>query len=275
MSDTFFMKQLRLDGKVVLVTGATGILGRCFCDGFAEMGANVVVVDLDREMVRECSTELSQKHGIDCMGISCDVSSVSSVQEMVSAAVSKFGRIDVLHNNAATKGTSLKDFFADFESYSLETWRQIMSVNLDGMFIVAQQVGKQMTAQGHGGSIIQMSSIYGLVAPDQRIYEKSFYLGESINTPAVYSTSKAAVLGLTRYLATYWSSHNIRVNCIAPGGVESGQNLEFLSRYSFRVPLGRMAKAEEIVGMALFLASDASSYVTGQTIAVDGGWTCW
>ena len=150
-----------------------------------------------------------------------------------------------------------------------------MAVNLDGMFLVAQAVGKQMVAQGRGGSIIQTASIYGVMAPDHRIYEGSFYLGHQINTPAVYAASKAAVIGLTKYLATYWADKGIRVNTLTPGGTESGQNDEFIRRYSARIPLNRMANAHEMVGALLYLAADASSYVTGQNIIVDGGLDAW
>jgi NAD(P)-dependent dehydrogenase (short-subunit alcohol dehydrogenase family) len=143
------------------------------------------------------------------------------------------------------------------------------------MFLMAQAVGKQMVIQGKGGSIIQTASIYGVMGPDHRIYEGSFYLGREINTPAVYSASKAGVIGLTRHLATYWADKGIRVNTLTPGGTESGQNDEFKKRYSARIPLGRMANAYEMVGALLYLASDASSYVTGQNIIIDGGLNAW
>jgi NAD(P)-dependent dehydrogenase (short-subunit alcohol dehydrogenase family) len=150
-----------------------------------------------------------------------------------------------------------------------------MSVNIDGMFLMAQAVGRHMVARGGGGAVIQTASIYGLVGPDARIYEGSDYLGGAINTPAVYAASKAAVVGLTRWLATHWAQQGIRVNCLVPGGVSSGQNSTFSERYSERVPMGRMARADEMVPALLYLASDASSYVTGQVLAVDGGWTAW
>ena len=150
-----------------------------------------------------------------------------------------------------------------------------MSVNMDGMFLVAQAVGNQMVHQGTGGSIIQTSSIYGILASDKRIYEGSYYLGRQIGNPAVYSASKAGVVGLTKYLAAYWADKGIRVNTLTPGGVESGQNDTFKGRYSARVPLGRMAQGEEMVGALIYLASDASSYVTGQNLVVDGGLSVW
>jgi NAD(P)-dependent dehydrogenase (short-subunit alcohol dehydrogenase family) len=149
-----------------------------------------------------------------------------------------------------------------------------MAVNLDGMFNVAQVFGAQMAERSYG-SIVQTASIYGLMGPDQRIYEGSEYLGRAINTPAVYTASKAGVIGLTKHLATYWAARGVRVNTLTPGGVESGQNDTFKQRYGARVPLGRMARADEMVGAMLFLVSDAASYVTGQNIAVDGGLSAW
>jgi NAD(P)-dependent dehydrogenase (short-subunit alcohol dehydrogenase family) len=194
---------------------------------------------------------------------------------MLKKTIDEFGEINILHNNAAGKSKNLDAFFAPFEEYSLEQWREIMAVNIDGMFLVAQAVGKQMVEQGNGGSIIQTASIYGVMAPDQRIYKESFYMGRQINTPAVYAASKAAVIGLTKYLATYWADKGIRVNTITPGGVESGQNEEFKRNYAARIPLGRMADRNEMVGALIYLASDASSYVTGHNLIVDGGLQAW
>jgi NAD(P)-dependent dehydrogenase (short-subunit alcohol dehydrogenase family) len=203
------------------------------------------------------------------------VSDPESVKQLTKDVTETFGAIDILLNNAASKSRDLDAFFAPFEKYSLAQWRDIMAVNIDGMFLVAQAVGKQMAESGRGGSIIQTSSIYGIMASDKRIYEGSFYLGRQISNPAVYSASKAAVVGLTRYLAAYWADKGIRVNALVPGGVESGQNEIFKQKYSARVPMNRMAHPQEMVGAVLWLASDASSYVTGQSIAVDGGLSAW
>jgi NAD(P)-dependent dehydrogenase (short-subunit alcohol dehydrogenase family) len=257
------------------VTGGAGILGRKFCAGLAEHGADVAVVDVLKDAARDVAAEIGKAHGIRALGIQCDVSDPASVRAMVADTVAGLGRIDVLHNNAASKSANLDAFFAPFEDYDLAEWRKVMAVNLDGMFLVAQAVGKQMIAQQRGGSIVQTASIYGIMAPDQRIYEGSHYLGRQINTPAVYAASKAGVVGLTRYLAAYWAPHGIRVNTLTPGGTESGQNEEFKRRYSARVPLGRMARADEMVGALIYLASDASSYVTGQNVIVDGGLEAW
>jgi NAD(P)-dependent dehydrogenase (short-subunit alcohol dehydrogenase family) len=261
----------RFDGEVALVTGGAGILGRQFCAGLAAAGAKVAVVDLSGEQAQAVAREI----GDAAAPFQCDVADPASVAACVEAVASRFGSIDVLLNNAATKSRDLRAFFAPFEDYTLDTWREVMSVNIDGMFLMAQAAGKVMLGSGRGGRIVQTASIYGLVGPDARIYEGSDYLGGPINTPAVYSASKAAVVGLTRWLATHWADKGIRVNCLVPGGVSSGQNNAFSELYASRVPMGRMAQAEEMVAPMLFLASRASSYVTGQVLAADGGWTAW
>lgn len=272
---TRYSDRFRLSGKNAIVTGAVGLLGQRFCAGLAEFGANVAVVDLDETVSAEFASSLAQRYGIRALGIGCDITAPQAVLDMVERVVEAFGEVHVLHNNVGGKTADLDAFFATFEDYSLEEWRRVMAVNIDGVFLVDQAVGKRMVAQNKGGSIIHMASIYGVLAPDQRIYEGSEYLGRTINTPAVYSASKAAVVGLTKHLAARWASRGIRVNCISPGGVESGQNDEFIRRYSARVPLGRMAQVEEMVNTLIFLASDASSYVTGQNILVDGGLSTW
>lgn len=270
-----YKAQFDLHGKTAVVTGAAGILGQHFCRGLAEFGARVAVVDLDETLCTELAASLATDYGVQTVGLACNVADPASVGAMVRHVTERLGDIHVLHNNAASKTDDLDAFFAPVEDYSADEWRRIMSVNIDGMFLVAQAVGARMVSQGRGGSIIQTSSIYGLRASDKRIYEGSRYMGRQINNPPVYSASKAAVCGLTRHLAAYWADQGIRVNTLVPGGVESGQNDEFKRRYSARVPLGRMARAEEMVGALVYLASDASSYVTGQEIVVDGGLTAW
>jgi len=265
----------RLDDRVAIVTGGAGILGTEFCVGLATYGASVAVVDIDGEAANELAERLVAEHDVEAIGVECDVSDPDSVADMVNRVVDVLGQIGILHNNAATKSEDLDAFFAPYETYSLDEWRKIMSVNLDGMFLVSKEVGGQMIEQGTGGSIIQTASIYGIAGPDERIYEGSHYMGRQINNPAVYSASKGAVVALSRHLATTWAKHNIRVNTLVPGGVESGQNEAFQEKYGNRVPLGRMADRGELVGALLYLASDASSYVTGQNVVVDGGLTAW
>ena len=263
-----------LANKVVIVTGGAGLLGQVFCQALVDVGAHVAIVDLDLASAETAAKKINKSDAQKVVAFESDITSPESVTQMVANVVKQLGRIDVLVNNAASKGSSLDAFFESFEDYSLKTWREVMSVNIDGLFLVAQAVGKQMKKQG-GGSIIQTSSIYGVVAPDQRIYEGSEYNGRAINTPAVYSASKSAVNGLTSYLSTYWASSKIRVNSLTPGGIASGQNSEFNKKYSNRVPLGRMGEASELVGALIYLASDASSYVTGQNLIVDGGLSAW
>lgn len=264
-----------LGGRVAVVTGGAGILGRETSAALAEHGAHVAVVDLDAARAAEVAESLSTRYGVRTLGVGCDVADADSVQLMVDRVEGELGPVAVLHNNAATKGSDLEKMFAPVEDYELDTWREIMAVNLDGLFLVSQRIGALMAERG-GGSIIHTASIYGAtMGPDQRIYEGSEYLGRAINTPPVYSASKGGVIGLTLYLATYWADRGVRVNAITPGGIASGQNDEFARRYSARVPLGRMARVEEVAAALLFLASDASSYITGQNLHVDGGLSAW
>lgn len=272
---TDYRSMFDLSGKTAIVTGGAGILGQHFCAALASFGARVAVVDLDAAAAARQAQALAEEHGVATLGLGCDVADPAAVAAMVEAVSGTLSGIDILLNNAASKSSSLDAFFAPTEEFALKTWREVMAVNLDGLFLVAQAVGRQMVAQGRGGSIIQTGSIYGVTAPDQRIYEGSEYLGRPINTPAVYSASKAGVVGLSRYLATYWGERGIRVNTLVPGGVQSGQNDVFHRRYAARVPLGRMAAARDMVGAVVFLASDASAYVTGQELVVDGGLSAW
>ena len=270
-----YQKIFNLKNKVSIVTGATGMLGKEFALGLSQSGSKVAIVDLDRTKARKLAQSITKKYNIKCIGVSCDVSNEEDVSEMVETVEKNLGKIDILVNNAATKGKSLDEYFKPLEKYNLETWKEIMSVNLDGMYIVAKEVGLRM-AKRKKGSIIQTASIYSSnMASDQRIYKGSRYLNREINTPTVYSVSKSGVVGLTIHLASYWAKYNIRVNTISPGGVYSGQNSKFVENYSKRVPMNRMANKDEIVGTVIYLASDASSYVTGQNIYIDGGLSAW
>jgi NAD(P)-dependent dehydrogenase (short-subunit alcohol dehydrogenase family) len=271
---TGFKDLFDLKGRTAVVTGGGGILGQRFAEGLAEFGANVALLDLDDQALQKTASEISSRHGARVMGYACDITQPEAIRSVAKMIEAEFGPVSILLNNAASKTRDVDAFFAPVATFSLETWREIMAVNLDGMFNVAQVFGTLMAERGYG-SIVQTASIYGLMAPDQRIYEGSEYLGRAINTPAVYTASKAGVIGLTKHLAAYWGAQGVRVNTLTPGGVESGQNDTFKQRYGSRVPLGRMARADEMVGAVLFLVSDAASYVTGQNIAVDGGLSAW
>ncbi|MCB0307875.1 MAG: SDR family oxidoreductase [Bdellovibrionales bacterium] len=264
-----------LNEKNALVTGATGILGRHFCHGLAAFGARVAVVDLDNASCNDLASELNDTYKTNCIALACDISKETEVLNLKKEIIKAFGNLHILHNNAASKAGDLKVFYENNSTFSMDAWRKIMSVNLDGMFLMSRTFGEWMTQLKQGGSIIQTASIYGVVAPDQRIYEGSKYMGQSMRSPAAYSASKAGVIGLTKYLAALFGEHGVRVNALSPGGIESGQNDQFVQNYSKRVPLGRMGQAEEMIGTLIFLASDASKYLTGQNIIVDGGLSCW
>ena len=200
-----------------------------------------------------------------------------TIQGMVDQVASELGPINILHNNAAANSDDPDSFFAPFEEYSLDQWRKIMAVNIDGVFLVAQAVGKHMVEKGKGGSIIQTASIYGVMAPDHRIYEGSLYLGRQINTPAVYSASKAAVGAITRCLAVEWAQDGIRVVNVAPGYVETDLNREFLHRDNVRaflgrrIPTGHTGTPEEVARLVAALFDEALDSMTGETIYIDGG----
>jgi 2-deoxy-D-gluconate 3-dehydrogenase len=209
-----------------------------------------------------------------------DISTKGGARRLVAHTLREFDRLDILINNAALtvrSGTHLAGYFNPFEDYELEIWEKALKVNITGMFLCAQEVGRQMIKQNRG-VIVNISSTYGVVGPDQRIYEKSlspYSKSVRLNTPVPYSVTKGAVLALTRYLAAYWAGKNIRVNSLTPGGVFDNHDPEFVKRYSSRTMLGRMANRDEYKGAILFLVSDASSYMTGANLVVDGGWTAW
>jgi NAD(P)-dependent dehydrogenase (short-subunit alcohol dehydrogenase family) len=255
-----------LTGEVAVLTGGAGILGAAFAAALSRNGARVAVVDRDGAKAEQVAAKC---HGV--RAYEADITDPGALRLLEQRIEAEFAPPTVLINNAAAKSAN---FFAQFEDFPLRDWDEVMNINLTGAMLCAQVFGRSMAARRRG-SIINTLSIYGVVAPDQRIYEGSSYEGRAINTPAVYSTSKAALWGLTKYLATYWAERGVRVNALTPGGVFSGQNGAFVQRYGARVPMGRMAEREEMCGALLFLASPAASYVTGQNIIVDGGLTAW
>ncbi len=263
-----------LSGRVAVITGGAGILGRHFGHALASFGAHVAVIDINGEAAVRLADEIETLHRVKTIGLDCDVADESQVDAMVDAVEAKLGPIDILTNNAGTKTGEPAAFFAPIDKFELNTWREIMAVNIDGVFLVSRRIGSRMAARGRG-SIVSISSIYGVVGCDMRIYDGSEYMGHQISQPPAYAASKAGVIGLTRYLATLWGAKGVRVNAITPGGVRSGQNETFQRQYASRVPAGRMGEAAEMVGALIYLASDASTYVTGQNLIVDGGLTAW
>ena len=267
-----------LSGRVVIVTGGAGLLGREYARALAEAGAHVVVADINGPDAGRLASEVTTQTRVAALGLHTDVSDKSSVQAMVARTLSTFGRLDALVNNAGLDpkfdAQHAGEHVNAFEDYPLELWNQGLAVNLTGMFLCAQAVARPMLNQGKG-VIVNVSSTYGLVGPDQRLYERDDAAAPRMYKPVVYSVTKSAVLGLTRYLATYWAGKNIRVNALTPGGVFNDHDPGFVERYSHRTPLGRMADRSEYRGALLFLVSDASSYMTGANLVVDGGWTAW
>lgn len=260
-----------LHGEVAVVTGGAGLLGTRMSEALAAHGASVAVLDRDGARAARAAQEIAPRSGSRVVGLQVDVGDRAQLRQARVRIERELGAATVLVNAAATKSAG---FFEPFETFSSADWDEVFRTNVTGVMRSCQEFGVGMAARGQG-SIVNILSIYGIAAPDQRIYEGSLYEGHPINTPAVYSTSKAAVWGLTRYLATYWARSGIRVNAVTPGGVFSGQNDTFVKRYSERVPMGRMATRDEMSGAVAFLASNASSYVTGQNIIVDGGLTVW
>ncbi len=269
------MDSFLLDGRTGIVTGAAGLLGSQFSHVLAESGANVVLADLNVKETNRLAESLHEQ-GIGALSIGTDVTDPKSVHNMVATVLDRFGRVDILVNSAAedpkfdTRDQGLLD--NAFEGFSLEVWNRALAVNLTGLFLTSQAVVRPMLEQ-EGGVIINLCSTYGLVGPDQRIYQQPGH--PKRYKPVYYSVTKAGVLGLTRYLATYYAGKGIRVNALTPGGVFSGHDEEFVRQYSARTVLGRMARPDELNAALLFLASDASSYMTGANLVVDGGWTAW
>lgn len=264
-----------LSGKTAIVTGGIGLLGSGFSRTLAEAGATVIVADLNGNKAQQYANELQQQ-GYQALGVGVDVTNKESVEAMVAAAVDATGRCDVLVCSAAmdpkfdnTQGSQHNNAFEDFP---LDAWDAALGVNLTGLFLCAQAAAKPMVQQ-QKGVIINICSTYGLNGPDQRIYERP---GEAPRyKPVYYSVTKAGVLGLTRYLAAYYAGKNIRANALTPGGVYNNHDELFEKNYSYKTIMGRMAEKDEMNGALLFLASDASSYMTGSNLVVDGGWTAW
>lgn len=275
MTESIFSK-FDMTGKTAIITGAAGLLGKQFCLALAQAGANIVMADLAYDVAAENAAEF-KKLGFNAIAVKVDVSDPSSVKLMVNQALTAFGSVDVLINSAAldpkfdSANVSTQDF-NDFETYSLNSWKKALDVNLTGMFLASQAAVLPMLEQGRG-VIVNISSMYGLVGPDQRLYEQPD--GTRQFKPVYYSVTKAGVLGFTRYLATYYAGKNIRVNALTPGGVFNDHDALFTEQYSTRTVLGRMANLDEMNAAMLFLCSDASSYMTGSNLVVDGGWTAW
>ncbi len=265
------MDLFSLQNKTAIVTGALGLIGKKHCEALANAGANVIVADINGEAAIAFAAQLGDNH----LGIALNVTDKASIEKLRDAVIEKYGTIDVLVNNAAINDMFENPVMAKelsaFENYPLEAFQQSIDVNITGVFLCSQVLGSVMAKQ-ENGSIINIASTYGMVGPDQSIYrdecgEQTFYKS------AAYPVTKGAVINFTRFLASYWGHKGVRVNTLSPGGVENNQNEFFIQNYAAKTPLGRMAKANDYQGALIFLASEASAYMTGANLVVDGGWT--
>ena len=267
-----------LSGRVAIITGGAGMLGVQHAEAIAEAGGCPVLADIDETSAIREAGKIADKYGADCLGIKTDITNKDEVQALSDKVIHKFGRVDILINNAANdpKVKAGEDSsWTRFENFPISLWNQDIAVGLTGAFLCSQVIGAEMAKRG-GGVILNISSDLGVIAPDQRIYLKKGLPPEKQSVkPVSYSVVKTALIGLTKYLATYWADKNIRVNAICPGGVQTDQPLDFVAKLSSLIPLGRMAKKDEYKGAILFLVSDASSYITGINLVIDGGRSVW
>ena len=265
-------KLFDLSGRVALITGGGGMLGHKHAEAIAEAGGIPVLADIDAERAEAACVALRESLKAEAMAVRVDITDRREVEAAVEQIDSRYGRIDILINNAAMTvkagGSRYARYFAPFEEYPVELWEEALRINLTGTFLVTQAVGRVMLRRGVG-VVVNIASDVGVISPDHRIYE-----GQSFNTPLAYAVSKAGIISLTRYLATYWAP-KIRVNSLSPAGVYDGQDPTFVKRLSQLIPLGRMAGRDEYKGAILYLVSDASSFMTGANLIVDGGRTCW
>lgn len=260
-----------LKNKTAIVTGACGLIGKKHCEALAQAGANVIVADMNEAACEAVASSLDGNH----MAIAFDVTNENSLKIACDNILDKYGSIDVLVNNAAIndmfENPALVAEQSKFENYPVAMFRKSLEVNVTGVFLCSQVFGKVMAEQGKG-SIINVASTYGMVGPDQSIYigpdgNQAFYKS------AAYPATKGAIINFTRFLAAYWGNRGVRVNTLSPGGVENGQDEWFIKSYSAKTVLGRMAKPDDYMGAIVFLACDASSYMSGSNLVVDGGWT--
>lgn len=266
-----------LQGKVIVITGAAGLLGRQHADVVARSGGIPVLLDIHAESIESLATDIGRRHGVHAAGYAVDITCEVAVETNCATVLSRFDHIDGLVNNAANnpkvEGDGIK-CFSRLENFPLSVWEADIAVSLTGAFLCAKHFGGAIARQG--GSIVNISSDLGLIAPDQRLYRKpGLPEDQQPVKPVTYSVVKSGLIGLTRYLATYWAQEGVRCNALCPGGVENNQDPAFLKEVIARVPMGRMAQPDEYQGALLFLLSNASSYMNGAVLSVDGGRTCW
>ena len=273
MSEALFS----LQGRVIVITGAAGLLGGQHAEVVARSGGTPVLLDLVVAPVKILAESLTRRYGVPAEGWAVDITREAAIEANCAAILTRFGHIDGLVNNAANnpkvEGDGGKNF-SRLENFSLAAWEADVAVGLTGAFLCAKHYGAAIARQG--GSIVNISSDLGLIAPDQRLYRKPGLPDDQQPVkPVSYSVVKSGLIGLTRYLATYWADRGVRCNALCPGGVENNQDPVFVKEVCSRIPMGRMARPDEYQGVLLFLLSEASSYMNGAVISVDGGRTAW
>ena len=260
---------MNLTGRRALITGATGGLGKVMVDTLAELGADLVLVDRPESDFETLCTTLTERWGVNVEHYFCDLELQEQRTDLIASIKSGGKGLNILINNAAFTGTSeLQGWAVPFEEQTVETWRRALEVNLTAVFDLTKGLVPLLRV-AEGGNIINIASIYGMYGPDWSLYE-----GTSMSNPAAYGASKGGIIQLTRWLAATIAPH-VRVNTVSPGGIFRNQPEQFVVRYVSKTPLGRMADEEDFCGIIAYLASDMSKYVTGQNIAVDGGWGVW
>lgn len=258
---------MKLKDKVIVVTGGTGLLGIEFCRGLAEFGAHVVIGSTNEENGKNVSRELNEYLKEEKISFyHLDITSESSIKEFIKKTEEKFGKIDVLVNNAYPRN---KKYGTKFEKVDFDSFNENVISHMGGYFLITQKISKSMMER-KSGVIVNIASIYGILGPNFSVYE-----GTEMTMPVEYSLIKGGIINFTRYLSTYLAPYNIRVNTISPGGIFNHQPQEFVEKYCEKVPLKRMADPSDIVGTLIFLVSDASEYIIGQNIIVDGGLSVW
>jgi len=269
-----------LDGKIIVITGACGLLGQKHAEAIAAFGGTPVLLDLSQQDIDKLSIKIQNEYSVNASGLAVNITNEDEVARSSSWAIEKYGKIDGLVNNAANNPKVEKNGtkqFSRLENFPLDLWNRDIAVGLTGSFLCAKYYGNLISQNPNGGTIINISSDLGLIAPDQRLYKKP---GDSENQqqpvkPITYSVIKSGLIGLTRYLSTYWNSNNVRSNAICPGGVKNGQSEVFLKEVITRIPMGRLAQANEYQSTLIWMLSDESSYLNGSIVAVDGGRTAW
>ena len=273
-------KLFSLKDKVAVITGGAGMLGVKHAEAIAEMGGTPILFDLDVERVTVCAKKIADVYQVPAMGFSVDITQEKQISQTLEKVLRIFNRLDILINNAANNPKMDSHAELEFsntrlEVFPLEMWEQDLRVGLTGSFLCSKIIGSEI-AKRDGGVILNIASDLALIGPDQRIYRRE-NLSEDRQPvkPITYSVVKSGLLGLTRYLATYWAEKKVRVNALCPGGVRAAQDAEFVDRISKLIPLSRMAHEDEYKAAVVFLVSDASSYMTGSILSIDGGRTAW